>query len=115
MKFLCLIYQDESIVQKLSKDQFEKIRRDYIALAAELKNSGRLLGNHALQPTRAARTVRVRDAAVMTTDGPFSETKEQLGGYFLLEAKDINEATELAAKIPSAQFGSIEVRPVWEL
>jgi len=72
-----------------------------------------LLGNHGLQPTQAATTVRVRDGKITTTDGPFAETKEQLGGYYLIEARDLNDAIQVAAKIPSARFGSIEVRPVW--
>jgi hypothetical protein len=113
MKYLCLIYQDESLAQKLPKAEFEKLYAEYAAFADEIKKSGRLIGNHGLQPTRTATTVRVRNGEVMTTDGPFAETKEQLGGYFLIEAKDLNEAIQVAAKIPSARFGSIEVRPVW--
>jgi len=108
-----LIYQDESIRQKLPKAEFEKIHGDYLAFTDDLKNSGRLLGNHGLQPTEAATTVRVRDGKITTTDGPFAETKEQLGGYYLIEARDLNDAIQVAAKIPSARFGSIEVRPVW--
>jgi len=113
MKYLCLIYQDESIRQKLPKAEFEKIHGEYLAFTDDLKNSGRLLGNHGLQPTEAATTVRVRDGKITTTDGPFAETKEQLGGYYLIEARDLNDAIQVAAKIPSARFGSIEVRPVW--
>ena len=113
MKYLCLIYQDESLAQKLPKAEFEKLHGEYAAFADEIKKSGRLIGNHGLQPTRTATTVRVRNGEVMTTDGPFAETKEQLGGYFLIEAKDLNEAIQVAAKIPSARFGSIEIRPVW--
>jgi hypothetical protein len=112
MKYLCLIYQDESAVQTLPKSEFEKIHSEYNAFHDELKKSGRLLGNNGLQPTETATTVRVRDGKVTTTDGPFAETKEQLGGYFLIEARDLNEAIQVAAKIPSARFGSVEVRPV---
>src|SRR5215475_2134299 len=115
MQYLCLIYQDESIVQKLPKAEFEKIHGEYLAFYDELKESGRLLGNNGLQPTQTATTVRVRNGKVTTTDGPFAETKEQLGGYFLIESRDLNEAIQIAAKIPSARFGSIEVRPVWEI
>ena len=115
MKYLCLIYQEESLPQKLPKAEFEKIFGEYQALSEELRKSGRLLGNNGLQPTRAATTVRVRDGKVTTTDGPFAETKEQLGGYFLIEAQDLNEAIQIAAKIPSARFGSVEVRPIWEI
>lgn len=113
MKYLCLIYQDESIGQKLPKAEFEKIHGEYLAFTDDLKKSGRLLGNHGLQPTQAATTVRVRDGKITTTDGPFAETKEQLGGYCLIEARDLNDAIQVAAKIPSARFGRIEVRPVW--
>ena len=113
MKYLCLIYQDESVPQKLPKAGFEKIHSDYLAFTEETKKSGSLLANHGLQPTKTATTVRARNGKVTTTDGPFAETKEQLGGYFLIEARDLNEAIQIAAKIPSARFGSIEVRPVW--
>jgi hypothetical protein len=114
MKYLCLIYQDESLPQKLPKAEFEKLHGEYVAFHEEIKKSGHLLGNHGLQPTQTATTVRVRNGKVTTTDGPFAETKEQLGGYFLIEARDLNEAIQIGAKIPSARFGSIEVRPVWE-
>ena len=113
MKYLCLIYQDESAAQRLPKEEFQKIHGEYLAFTDDLKKSGRLLGNHGLQPTQAATTVRVRDGKITTTDGPFAETKEQLGGYYLIEARDLNDAIQVAAKIPSARFGSIEVRPVW--
>jgi len=115
MKYLCLIYQDESVPQKLPKAEFEKIHSEYLAFTDEIKKSGRLLANNGLQPTNTATTVRVRNGKVATTDGPFAETKEQLGGYYLVEARDLNEAIQIAAKIPSARFGSIEVRPVWEI
>lgn len=114
MKYLCLIYQDETMVQNLAKTEFEKIFGEYQVFTEDLKQSGRLLGNNGLQPTPAATTVRVRDGKVTTTDGPFAETKEQLGGYYLVEARDLNDAIQVAAKIPSARFGSVEVRPVRE-
>ena len=114
MKYLCLIYQDESAALKLPRAEAEKIHGDYLAFTDEIKKSGCLLGNQGLQPTQTAITVRVRNGKVTTTDGPFAETKEQLGGYFLIEARDLNEAIQIGAKIPSARFGSIEVRPVWE-
>ena len=114
MKYLCLIYQDESVALKLPRAEAEKIHGDYLAFTDEIKKCGFLLGNHGLQPTQTAITVRVRNGTVTTTDGPFAETKEQLGGYFLIDARDLNEAIQIAAKIPSARFGSIEVRPVWE-
>ncbi len=112
MKYLCLIYQNESDVQKLPKAELQQIHGDYEAFTDEMRKSGSLLGNNGLLPTRSATTVRVRSGKVMTTDGPFAETKEQLGGYFLIEAQDLQAAIAIAAKIPSARFGSIEVRPV---
>lgn len=113
MKYLCLIYQAESVALNLPKSEAEKIYREYQAFVEDIKKSGRLLGNNGLQPTQTATTVRVRDGKVVITDGPFAETKEQLGGYFLIEAKDLDDAIQVAAKIPSARFGSIEIRPVW--
>src|SRR5262245_60342140 len=114
MKYLCLIYQDESTAYNLPMTEAANIHRDYVKFTADLKKSGRLLGNHGLQPGRTATTVRVRNGRAVITDGPFAETKEQLGGYFLIEAEDRDEATQIASKIPSARFGSVEVRPVWE-
>jgi hypothetical protein len=115
MKYLCLIYQDETAARNLPQAEGEKIFGEYIMFTEEIKKSGRLLGSNRLQPTETAATVRVRNDKVTTTDGPFSETKEQLGGYYLIEVRDLNEAIQVAAKIPSARFGSIEVRPVWEI
>jgi hypothetical protein len=115
MKYLCLIYQNESVPQNLLKTEAQKIHGEYLAFTDEIKKSGRLLGNNGLQSTNTATTVRVRNGKVTTTDGPFAETKEQLAGYYLIETEDRNEAIQIAAKIPSARFGSIEVRPVWEI
>ncbi len=115
MKYLCLIYQDESVTQTLPKAEAEKIHGEYLAFTDEIKKSGGLLGSNRLQPTQTATTVRVRNGEVTVTDGPFAETKEQLGGYYLIETRDFNEAIQIAPKIPSAHFGSIEVRPVWEI
>jgi hypothetical protein len=115
MKYLCLIYQDETQMMKMSKGQGEAILSEYQALTEDIKRSGRYLGSNRLQPTGNASSVRVRDGKVSVTDGPFAETKEQLGGYFLIEAQDLNEAIQVAAKIPSARHGCVEVRPIWEL
>jgi hypothetical protein len=115
MKYLCLIYQDESAAKGVPEAEFEKIYREYFAFTDGIKQSGQYLGSNRLQPTSTATTVRVRDGKLSTTDGPFAETKEQLGGYYLVEAKDQNEAIRIAAKIPSARYGSIEVRPIWEV
>ena len=87
--------------------------RDGLAFAEGIKKSGNYVGSHGLQHTDQATTVRVRNGKISTTDGPFAETKEQLGGYFLVEAKDRAEAIQIASRIPSAKWGSIEIRPVW--
>jgi len=113
MQYLCLIYQDESVSKNRAKAEADKIHGEYLAFTDEIKNSGRYLGGNGLQPTQTATTVRVRNGQVTTTDGPFAETKEQLGGYYLIDATDLNEAIQIAGKIPSARFGSVEVRPVW--
>jgi hypothetical protein len=114
MKYLCLIYEDESLWEKMPKPESDKIMAEYPVFIDSTRKSGHFLGGNALQPTHTASTVRVRNGQVSTTDGPFAETKEQLGGYCLIEARDLNDAIQVAAKIPSARFGSIEVRPIME-
>ncbi len=114
MKYLCLIYEDESQWATMSKEQGDAILGEYFGFTEGIKSSGHLLGGEALQPTQAATTVRVRKGKISTTDGPFAETKEQLGGYYLIEAKDLNDAIQVAAKIPGAKTGSVEVRPIME-
>ena len=114
MKYLCLIYQDEKQRQERPKAELDTIAAEYRAFQSDIEMSGQHVVGHGLQPTRAAVTVRVRNGQVSTTDGPFAETKEQLGGFFLIEARDLNEAIKVAAKVPSARWGSIEVRPLWE-
>jgi len=114
MKYLCLIYEDETLRQKMEKAEVDKLFAEYSAFKDRIKNSGHLVGCNPLQPTRTAITVRVRNGKVSTTDGPFAETKEQLGGYFLIEARDLNEAIQVASRIPGARLGSIEVRPIME-
>jgi hypothetical protein len=113
MKFLCLIYQEEKQEANVPKEMIEKAKSDYWAFAEGIKKSGNYVGSHGLQHTDTATTVRVRNGKVSATDGPFAETKEQLGGYFLIEAKDRSEAIQIASRIPSAKWGSVEVRPVW--
>jgi hypothetical protein len=115
VQYLCLIYSDESQWPKLPKDEHDRILGEYLGYLEDIRQSGHYLGCNRLQPTGAATTVRVRSGRLTTTDGPFAETKEQLGGYFLLEAHDLNEAIQLAARIPGARYGSIEVRPVREV
>ena len=113
MKYLCLVYQEEKGEANVPRDQLEQAKKDYWAFAEDIKKSGHYIVSHGLKHTDAATTVRVRNGKLSTTDGPFAETKEQLGGFFLIEAKDLNDAIQVAARIPSAKWGSIEVRPVW--
>jgi hypothetical protein len=115
MKYLCLIYDNEKAWETMSKEESGAIFGEYGALTNDIKKSGHWVGGNPLQPTATATTVRVRQGKISTTDGPFAETKEQLGGYYLVEAKDLNEAIQLAARIPSVRTGSIEVRPIMEI
>lgn len=108
MKYLCLVYGEEALMATVDD-------RDCLACAQSLKDSGHFIAGEALQPVATATTVRVRNGAVSVTDGPFAETKEQLAGFYLLEARDLNEALDKAAKIPPARIGSIEVRPIRQL
>src|SRR5437016_8798041 len=112
MKYLCLIYDDEQQWQKFPKEVQDKYMGEYGAFTESIKKSGKFVGANQLQPTQTATTVRARDGKVSTTDGPFAETKEQLGGYYLIEARDLNDAIQVASRIPSARSGSIEVRPI---
>jgi hypothetical protein len=112
MKFMLLIYHDEAIWDALTESERQEVYREYRELIQELEPKGTYLVGDELQPTSTARTVRAREGKPMITDGPFAETREQLGGFFLIEAADANEANAIAARIPSARLGSIEVRPV---
>jgi hypothetical protein len=115
MQYLCLIYDDEKAFEKLAPADSAKIIDEFHAYTESVKKSGHYLGGNALAPTHTATTVRVRQGKLATTDGPFAETKEQLGGYYLLKARDLNEAIQLASRIPGARFGSVEVRPIMEM
>ncbi len=110
MQYLLAIYEDEKRWANLSKSAADAEMSGYQAFGKEF--DGKIKGGNALQPTSAATTVRVRDGKRLTTDGPFAETKEQLGGYYLVEAADLDEAIAMAAKIPGARSGSVEVRPI---
>ena len=112
MKYLCLIYDDESKRGTMPKEQLDSMMGEYGAFTEAIKKGGQYIGGEALQPTQNATTVRVRQGKISTTDGPFAETKEQLGGFYLINAADLNEAIQLASRIPSARTGSIEVRPI---
>ncbi len=114
MKYICLAYEEETWLNALSAREWTELREETLNYVKELQDRGHLLAAEALQSVRNATTVRVRSGRVAITDGPFAETKEQLGGFFLIEARDLNEALEVAARWPSARFGSIEVRPIEE-
>lgn len=112
MKYLCLIYGNEKNREQFTPEQGQAMSREYFEFTQDIRKSGHMLGGDALQPTTNATTVRVRNGHVSTTDGPFAETKEQLGGYYLIEGKDLNDAIQVAARIPGAKTGAIEVRPI---
>ena len=114
MKYLCLIYNQEKNLAGFSKQQWESLKDEYSAFTDSIRSSGHHLGGEGLEPTAKARTVRVRNGKVSATDGPFAETNEQLGGFYLIEARDLNDAIHVASGIPSARMGSIEVRPIME-
>ncbi len=112
MKFLCLACEEESVLNALSKSEWDLLRRETLDYVEELRRSGRLIATEPLQSARTAATVRLRDGKLSVTDGPFAETKETVGGFFLIDAKDRNEAIGIASRWPSARLGSIEVRPL---
>lgn len=112
MNYLCLVYSDEERLHSLPESPRDE---ECAAYAEQLQKSGHLLAGQALESVRTATTVRVRNAKVSVTDGPFAETKEQLAGFYLIEARDLNEAIQIASRIPPARVGSIEVRPVRQL
>jgi hypothetical protein len=112
MKYLLLIYGNEASWASLSEAEQGKIFEEYMQYTSDIKKKGNYIGGQALQPVSTATTVRVKNGKTLTTDGPFAETREQLGGYYLVEAKDLDEAVALAAGIPDARTGSVEVRPI---
>ena len=112
MKFLCLIFFDERVLDDLSKRQYDALVDESLAYAERLRESHHCIAAEALQYAKEAVTLRARGEDVSITDGPFAETKEQLAGYYMVEAKDLDDAISIAARIPSAKFGSIEVRPI---
>jgi hypothetical protein len=114
MKYLLTIYNDESGWSEVTPEQSGQIMAAYEAFGRAATEAGVMLGGEGLQPTSTATTVRVRDGETVTSDGPFAETREQLGGYYLLDCRDLDEAIGWAARIPGAQQGSIEVRPVMD-
>jgi hypothetical protein len=115
MKFMFMIYHDENELRALPEREMQTLVDSALDYDDEIRRSGHYIVSDALQPAHTARTIRVRGGKVSTTDGPFAETKEQLGGFFLIEAKDMNEACAVASRFPPARIGIIEVRPVREL
>ena len=113
MKYLCLICA-ETVMEQMTETDAAKHLEEYEAFTRAIKQSGHYLGCNRLLPANAAITLRMRNGKVMTTDGPFAETKEQLGGYYLIEARDLNEAIQVASRIPGAKLGCVEVRPIAE-
>lgn len=112
MKYLCLAYEEEEKLTALSQSEWDLLREETLSYLEELRRRGCLIAAEPLQSVRTATTVRMRDGRLCRTDGPFAETKEQLGGFFMIEAPNQGEAVGVAAKWPSARLGSIEVRPI---
>ena len=112
MKYMLLIHDSEKVWGALSQDEQQQIMADYRRFSDEIKATGQYLAGSQLQPTSTATSVRVRNGKRLVTDGPFAETREQLGGYYLVDAKDLDEAIGLAERLPSAKLGTIEIRPL---
>lgn len=112
MQYILLIYSDETAEANATEEQNQAVMNEYFAFSGEVRDRGLFVAGEALHPTTAATTVRVRDGKTVTTDGPFAETREQLGGFYILNCKDLDEAIEMAAKIPGARHGSVEIRPI---
>jgi hypothetical protein len=115
MRYALLICTDEKAVEALSPEERTAALNEYLAFSEEMGKRGVLQGGERLRPTTDATTVRVHDGEVLTADGPFAETKEQVGGFYLVDCKDLDEAIDVASKIPGARIGTIEVRPIWEM
>ena len=115
MKYVCLCYDEEKQLKAMPKEEWDGVVREVYAYNEELREKGYLIAAQALDSVETAATVRVRNGKLSATDGPFAETKEQLGGFFLIETRDLNEAIQVASRLPGARLGCIEVRPVREL
>jgi hypothetical protein len=115
MKYVCLCYDEETKLKAMPKNEWNAVVHEVHAYNDELRQKGKLIGAQALDSVETATTVRVRNGKITTTDGPFAETKEQLGGFFMIDAQDLNEAIQIASRLVGARLGSIEVRPVREL
>jgi hypothetical protein len=115
MKYMLLIYDDEQIWAKMAASEQQKLFGEYMAFTESIKKSGQYVSGAPLQPIATATSVRVRNDKQLVTDGPFAETHEQLGGYYVIDARDLDEAIGIAARIPSVRLGTIEIRPVMEI
>jgi hypothetical protein len=115
MTYLCLVYHEEATIDALPASEYDAIVAETLAYREELRRGGHYITSSPLHPVHTATTIRVRDGKMSITDGPFAETREQLGGFYLIEARDLDEAIRLASKMPPARVGSIEVRPLKEL
>src|SRR5215471_19172896 len=115
LRYLCLVYLEERAVSALSRQELDSLRAEAQDYNDALRRSGHYVASNALQPVQTATTIRSRDGRIFTTDGPFAETKEQLGGFMLIDARDLNDAIRVASRIPPGRLGCVEVRPVLEL
>jgi hypothetical protein len=115
MQYMLLIYDDAQTWAGMSDEDRQSVMQEYFAYTEELRETGKFVAADALQPPDSAKSVRVRDGEQSTTDGPFAETKEHLGGYYVIDVENVDEALEWAAKVPSARYGTIEVRPVMQI
>ncbi|WP_331347184.1 YciI family protein [Cellvibrio sp. UBA7661] len=115
MKYLCMVYYDENIINNMTSSEWKSLNAECEACGESLRSTGKMIGGNALHPTTTATSLRIREGKPLITDGPFAETKEQLAGFYLLDARDLNEAIQLASKIPPARIGTIEIRPIREL
>ena len=113
MQYLLLIYTNESEVARMDEAATSKMHHDYMEFTKSIVQTGQFKAGDRLKPVATASTVRVREGKSVITDGPFAETREQLGGYYMVDAKNLDEATAIAARIPGARWGSVEVRPIW--
>jgi hypothetical protein len=115
LRYLCLVYLEERTLNALSRQELDVLMAEALEYNDALRRSGHYVASNALQPVQTATTIRTRDGRTFTTDGPFAETKEQLGGFVLIEARDLNDAIRVASRIPPGRLGCVEVRPVQEL
>jgi len=115
MKYILLVHHDEQVLGNLSETELQQMREESVQLASQINSHGQYLDAAPLHPVSTATCVRVRDRKRLVTDGPFAETREQLGGYFLINATDLDEAVGIAARIPGARIGRVEIRPVMEI